>query len=83
MWTHACAPNETVEAYRARYRIPADIALTPEMVALHWRVERDGRAAMLECVAVWRLEAAASAYDELRRNGSRRSTPALPPVRPP
>jgi 2-polyprenyl-3-methyl-5-hydroxy-6-metoxy-1,4-benzoquinol methylase len=61
------APNKAVEAYRSTYGIPAEIALTPEMVALHWRVERDGRAAMLESEPSGRLEAGARAYDDLRR----------------
>jgi 2-polyprenyl-3-methyl-5-hydroxy-6-metoxy-1,4-benzoquinol methylase len=37
------------------------------MVALHWRVERDGRAALLESEPSRRPEAAARAYDDLRR----------------
>jgi SAM-dependent methyltransferase len=61
-------PGGVVETYRRIFSIPPQVALTPDMVALHWRVEREGTIAMRSANSQDRPAAVERAYTAVYRS---------------
>jgi len=57
--------SKTVDAYRRLYALGREVELTPEMVRLHWELERRWAVRLLASRAASRAELFAEAYSEL------------------
>lgn len=58
-------PDAVVASYRRKFHIAADVAITPEMVRRHWRVERSGVKAILSSRPETRTAVVSQAYTDV------------------
>ncbi len=72
-------PSAVVAAYRRNYRIPNNVALTPDMIAHHWKVERAGASAMLAAPTSDRPQATEQAYSAMYASCPWLNTGGSPP----